>query len=270
MATVTDYLHVATWNIHEGVPVGRKSFDKDAQEQLIRLVSQRQIDVLCLQEVDFDGSGHSRILDIISSRTNLKYIAQSILSESSFFSSKCAGVAIASRFPLKETHERGLENPRLVGQLGGNSIKTFDKGLVSAIVGAPGFPFRAVSLHAFPFHLFGHYASDRSFTSIWQDLGAEISKLANYPLAVCGDFNTSNRDLVMQSTKVPLVRVIGDVPTYEDKPYDDILVSSGLRANSSSTIENFSDHRLCLAKLYTEVEYGREKEPTRTGAVTRR
>lgn len=269
MATVTRYLRVGTWNIHEGIPVGGQSFDKKAQEELVDLISQEQIDVLCLQEVDFDHCGHSRVLDTICSKTNLKFIAKSILSESSFFPSESAGVAIASRFPLKNSRERGLKNPRLVGELDGTSITTFDKGLVSAVVAAPDMSFRIASLHAFPFHLFGRYAGDQNFKFIWLDLASEISKLANYPLVVCGDFNATQRYLVLGSTEVALARVIGDVPTYKDKAYDDILISSYFHAQSSWTIENFSDHRLCLADLRLEVVYDNEEEPTRTGAVTR-
>lgn len=268
MATMTRYLHVASWNIHEGVPIGGHSFDKDAQKQLIHLISREQIDVLCLQEVDFDPFGNSRILDVIQSKTDLKFTAQSILSASSFFPSKYAGVAIASRFPLRKSREKGLKNPGLEGRLNGSRITTFDKGLISAIAFIPDTPFRVVSLHAFPFHLFGYYASHRNFAPIWLDLASEISDLATHPLIVCGDFNTTRRDLILRSTSVPLVRVIGDTPTYKDKAYDDILVSADFHAESSCTLENFSDHRLCLAKLNLEVGYDSEKESARAGAVT--
>jgi endonuclease/exonuclease/phosphatase family metal-dependent hydrolase len=270
MATVTRYLCVATWNVREGIPVDGQSFDKKAQEELVDLVSREKIDVLCLQEVDFDHFRHSRILDAVSSKTHLKFIADSVLSESSFFPSERAGVAIASRFPLRNSRERTLKNPGLIGELDGNNIRTFDKGLVSAVVSTPEMSFRIVSLHAFPFHLFGRYASDQNFRCIWEDLAAEISKLANYPLVVCGDFNATQRYLVLELTEVPLARVIGDVPTYKDRSYDDILVSSPFRAQSSWTIENFSDHRLCLANLRLEVVYGNEKESARAGAITRR
>lgn len=269
MATVTYNLRVATWNIHEGLPVGGQHFDMAVQDELVSLISREQIDILCLQEVDFDRRGRSRILDVIRRRSGLRFAVKSILSESSFFPAKCAGVAIASRFPLGKSLERRLKNPGLVGQLDGNDIESHDKGMVSAVVSvADGIVFTATSLHAFPFHLFGHRASDRAFTPIWTDLASELSSLAAYPLIVCGDFNTGERDLVLRMASVSLSRAIGNVPTYKDRPYDDILVSADFCARSSWTVENFSDHRLCLANLSLEMGQQNERESARASAIT--
>jgi endonuclease/exonuclease/phosphatase family metal-dependent hydrolase len=242
-------LRVATWNVHEGFPVEDGVSGEQAKSQIISLLSDLDIDVLGLQEVDFDADARSGILDVITANTPLIHVAHNILSESSFIPAGRAGVAVASRFPLGNLRRMEFKNPDLAVQLDGKQIRTHDKGLLSATVALPDRLLSVVSLHAFPFHIFGHHASDGIFAPIWSRLSEELGRFECQPVVIFGDFNTNKRELVLESASHALERAIKDLPTYKDQSYDDILYSPDFSARSTRTIDNFSDHRLCVTEL---------------------
>jgi endonuclease/exonuclease/phosphatase family metal-dependent hydrolase len=249
MAAMIHPLRVATWNIHEGLPVDDGVSSAQALKQIAALVSDLEIDVLGLQEVNFGPSEYSAALATLTAETTLTHVAHYILSESSFFPADRAGVAIASRYPLTNLQRIKFENPGLTVRLEGKVISTHDKGMLSASVILPDRIVSAASLHAFPFHIFEHCASDSQFAALWEKLGNDLGGLGQGSTVICGDFNTDDRDLLIRQGRAELRRVNRDLPTYKDKFYDDILFSAELTPSSVQTVENFSDHRLCLAEL---------------------
>lgn len=249
MATVNNVLRIGTWNLREAVPVNQDSGLADkAQREIIELLIRYKLDIVGLQEVDFHAS-RSQTLGTVSKRTPLKHSAHSILSESAFHPGSQAGIAIVSRFPMKDVTRQRFKNPQLDGDLEGSQIRTFDKGYISATVVLAHKVISAVSLHVFPFHLFGRDADDPAFANIWSDLSGGLAELTSAPLVVCGDFNTEKRDLISQTSEVPLSRAITHQPTYRNQSVDDMLFTSQFKLNSVGAIDNFSDHRLCYAEL---------------------
>jgi endonuclease/exonuclease/phosphatase family metal-dependent hydrolase len=234
--------------VHEGAP---DRADDEASiafgaGEIADQVASQDIDILCLQEVDFDADNfHSRILDRLAQDTDLTHTARFALSSSSFSESRRSGVAIASRYPVQETTRQPLRNPRLRTTLrDGRRIGSFDKGMLGVTLDlGHGCSVVVVSLHMFPFHLFGRSAEDTSFARLWKDAAAWLDGLPA-PLIVCGDFNTGNRDLVAGTLRNAVT-----APTYRDQAYDDILHSPDLRAEGLTVLDTFSDHRLCVAEL---------------------
>jgi endonuclease/exonuclease/phosphatase family metal-dependent hydrolase len=242
-------LRVASWNVHEGIPSGTDISDRAIREEVTDLLLRNRIDILGLQEVDFDASSRSSILETIQRNTSLRYSAQNILSSSSFNPICRAGVALASRYPLTDRRQILFSNPDLDTELNGASIRTHDKGAVSATAALPGLDISVVSLHTIPFRLFRREADELEFQPLWTELSAELADLLVKPLVVCGDFNTARRDLVSRSDELRLTRAILNKPTHRGQSNDDILYSGGFKATAVKILENFSDHRLCIAEL---------------------
>jgi endonuclease/exonuclease/phosphatase family metal-dependent hydrolase len=245
-------LRVGTWNIHEAVPVGQSHSSDGARKEIADLLVRHRLDIVGFQEVDFGASAQSPTLDSVTQHTQLKHIAKNVLSES--FSSPVvrSGVALASRFPLTEIRQKRFNNPGLAGAVNGKQMRLFDKGYVSAAVLLDEGPISTVALHSFPFHLFGRDAADPAFGRVWSDLSAALAALASVPLLVCGDFNTSNRDLVSLSGEDSLRGATAGSGTHDQHSYDDILFSSHFEEGPVEIIDNFSDHRLCYIDLALE------------------
>lgn len=248
-------LRVGSWNIHEAVPAGhREAADWDAElaqktrQEIVEIIRECKFDLVGLQEVDFVGS-ESGTLQYIREYTQLKYIAQGVLSESSFTGGDSAGVAIASRFPLRNENTQGLPNPQLKGEINGVRIRMYDKGYISADVALPWGAMSMISLHAFPFHLFRRNPADPEFTNIWSKLSGDLAKFSPGPLIMCGDFNSDRRDLVWGDSGLSLSAAVAHEPTYRNESYDDVLFSSGFALKVARVIDNFSDHKLCYAEL---------------------
>jgi endonuclease/exonuclease/phosphatase family metal-dependent hydrolase len=264
VAALNRTIRVGTWNLHEGVPAeefgswGRLSDRPEAQssENILRktahsivdLVNELELDIVGFQEVRFDG-GRSPDMEVVAAETALQNTALFPLSPSSFFQGSRAGVAIASRYPLTEVRTTKLPNPNLEKSASGQQISSHDKGLLSARVEVLGRPVSVASLHMLPFHIFERSADDLAFREIWRQLTTELASLSGRPLVVCGDFNTSKRDLALHNGPVELFSAVGDRSTYNGAAVDDILYSADFSPGAVSTFGNFSDHAFCVGEL---------------------
>ncbi|MFD9036584.1 endonuclease/exonuclease/phosphatase family protein [Streptomyces sp. NPDC059567] len=250
-------LRVATWNVHEAVPEGGTDdiFQGGESAYYSRSVTdmllEGAIDVIGMQEVGFSGEGRSELLDLILETTPLRHVAAFPLHASSFFPGRLSGVAIASRFPLRDVHRHRLPNPGLSTRFGDDVIHSHDKGLVSAVCESDaGVRLDIATVHSFPFHLFGREATETEFTPVWKSLAARLGELSAQSLLVCGDFNAEHAAELLAARGLPLGSAMTGTTTYRGSAVDDVLHGSGFRLVSSSTVPNLSDHCLCLAKLH--------------------
>lgn len=254
MAPVTSELVVASWNIREAQPLDDLD-DPDATERnrtdLVQMVDEHDIEILALQEVDFLADGTSATLDVLRSATPLKHLVARPLSPSSFVEGGWAGVAVLSRFPLTDRDTGEFLNPNLSSSGPDRRLSSHDKGFVAATVLYPsGGSFRVFCLHAMPYHLFGRDPAEAAFRHVWSDVADSIARYADGPLMVCGDFNASDRRLVLQTgNDLALTSTVGEQLTYKDMAADDVLVSDHFHGVDVRLLPNFSDHLLCLVRI---------------------
>ncbi|MCZ0987285.1 endonuclease/exonuclease/phosphatase family protein [Streptomyces diastatochromogenes] len=243
-------LTVASWNLHEGLPSagGAGPCSPAAMDEVVGLLTDRGVGIAAFQEVGFDDRGRSELLESVRRRTPLRYVASYPLHDSSFFPGRLSGVAVASRFEVRTPRQYMLPNPRLRTRLDGKEIQSHDKGLVSVAVPLWGTTVNVTSLHAVPFYLFGRDPDEAEFKEIWDALAGELGRRATGRLSlVCGDFNTDNRGLVLSSDSLSLNSSFEGRPTYRNKSIDDILHGPGFTFDGAELIDNFSDHRACVA-----------------------
>jgi endonuclease/exonuclease/phosphatase family metal-dependent hydrolase len=248
VAAVTS-VRVATWNVREGHAVGGDRPPKEFAEEAARLVNEYDIDVLALQEVDFDPAGRSAMISAIRGGTGLGHIGTLPLSPSSFAPRGRTGLAVASRYPLVGHQHATLPNPDLTVPTDRGLMHSFDKGLLECVVEIAGRRFSMVCVHLFPFRRFHRDAADPDFRSVWSTLGTLLAEGVTDPMVVAGDFNSADRRLVLDNTDVTLIPTMAGRPTHGDLSVDEIFYSSGLIAVRTEVIDSLSDHALCLVEL---------------------
>ncbi|MGW4824905.1 endonuclease/exonuclease/phosphatase family protein [Streptomyces sp. NPDC004227] len=253
-------LTVASWNLHEGVPAsgGTDPCSAGVAEEVVRFLTHQRVDIVAFQEVGFDDRGTSELLDHITRRTALRHTAALPLHESSFFPGRLSGVAVAGRFPLSRYRQHWLPNPGLRTTIEGQEIHSHDKGLVTATFPLGGTEVDVTSLHVLPFYLFRRDPDEAEFKEVWDSLAGALGRHANSRLTlVCGDFNTPERRLVLGAGTLPLASSIDGRPTYKDRSVDDILYGPGIAVNRTEVVDNFSDHRACIAQFRLPTGPGR-------------
>jgi endonuclease/exonuclease/phosphatase family metal-dependent hydrolase len=252
VATLTQ-LRVATWNIHEAMPLtGTPTQARHAViDEVVDQVCDNEIDILAMQEVEFDSDGTSSVLSALTRRTPLRHVRAFPISPSSFLTGHYAGLAIVSRFPIGHTERHKLPNPYLRTTHNGKEMRSHDKGFMVCAVPVGGRDMTVVSLHSFPFHRFGRRPEEPDFREVWETFARTLTTgFSTEYLVICGDFNTANRRLVTDLLNPRMTRAIGSTPTHRGMPIDDILLSPAFGAGTDAQIvDTFSDHHLCLADL---------------------
>jgi endonuclease/exonuclease/phosphatase family metal-dependent hydrolase len=236
-------LKVATWNIHEGVPVPPGG---DPALELVQFLD--GVDLVALQEVALTPDGRfpeSEPLDGIG----LTWRTTFPNSASAMFSDRRMGVAILSRWPCSEARRILLPNPDLRISSGERRLASHDKGLlaVKAHIGDRALWFGTV--HVFPFYLFKRDARDPAFGNVWQELADSIDALGDLPVLLGGDFNTEHRELLTSKTARHFRRGVTGTLTYRRIESDDVIYSPELELRSTQVISTFSDHDLCVCEF---------------------
>ena len=236
-------LKVATWNIHEGVPV---TPDGDAAAELVKLLD--GVDLVALQEVALTQDGSfpdSGPLDGIglTRRTTFPNSA------SAMFPHRRMGVAILSRWPCSEARRILLPNPDLRASSGERRLASHDKGLLAVKIQIGDRTLWFATVHVFPFHVFKRDAREAAFGNVWQELAGSIDALGDLPVLVGGDFNTEHRELLTSKTARRFRRGVTGSVTYRGVDSDDVIYSPELELRGTQVIPTFSDHDLCLCEF---------------------
>lgn len=240
-------IRAGTWNIHEGIPVSGPG--PVSAHELIDQLSESPVDVLALQEVPFDDTGHSPLLRAIEAHSALRHVSGFPLSQASYHQGFRSGVAIVSRLPHSVESRLLLPNPRLRFPNGSKLWESWDKGMIVATINMTGVPIWVASIHCCPFHKFGRHASDEEFTYIWRKLADAIDQIPG-PVIIGGDFNTDSRDpLTRELNQISLSSIFSGMDTHDGKSVDDILHDSEIISKSREVIRTFSDHSFCRTEL---------------------
>jgi endonuclease/exonuclease/phosphatase family metal-dependent hydrolase len=246
---VTDILRVATWNIHEGVPIDPPPLS-DQYDDVTGTLAKARVQVAALQEVRFDEGSRADGLMRIGSEISLPYVLSFPMSPSAYGKGGNMGIALLSYYPLAEVTREVLPNPGILHAQGDGILESHEKGLLAAHLDWNGPPIVIVSLHTFPFHAFDRHADDSEFEYIWIALASVIDRFEEDPLIVCGDFNTDKRNLLTDRlSRAKLNSAVSKIPTYDGESFDDILYSRHFTLLDTSVIRTFSDHALCVAAL---------------------
>lgn len=245
-------LTVASWNLHEGVPAASSRIGQvETVDQVTELINAHKIDIAAFQEIGFSDNGDCESLNAVRKATSLTHTAAWPMHGSSFCRDRLSGIAIASRYPLHEVGRHTLPNPNLRTRIDGTEIMSHDKGMISAKTQWADLELHIVTLHSFPFYLFGREAQEHEFEPVWKAMNSYLTDMGDGPLIVCGDFNTPNRGLLLDKSGQRLQSALLGKTTYRGISSDDVLYSSDFTVQEIRIIENFSDHEMCAVDFVT-------------------
>jgi endonuclease/exonuclease/phosphatase family metal-dependent hydrolase len=244
-------LTFGTWNIH-----GARAIEDCPISVLetLEVLSQLPLDVVALQELEFDCDSDrlcpesQQVVDSMG----LPHFMGFPTSPSQFRSDRRFGVGIASGFPIGSPRRFYLPNPRLSAYRSAGKLWSHDKGVLSCRIITPSVTATVGSIHLIPFHMFDRLASDSIYNDIWLAAAQELESAFTDSSIVGGDFNTSDRTMLLNRTSRGHWR--SGAPGVISRPnssqcFDDILYTSGFELSNIEVIPTFSDHHLLLACL---------------------
>jgi len=241
-----------------GKAYGEFIFSRVSLREYIEHFQTYHPDILSLSEIHLeDAEGNSEMVTRLSRELQLPYTACFAQSPSPLDTSKLAGLAVLSRFPIISQETFLLPNPRLeYDRADGAHWVMFDKGAQRLSLALEDRRLDLVNLHYFPFHHFGRQANEADFAHVRHELVNVLVGSRQAPVIVTGDFNNKGFSLplampelfandLFRETVVAETTVIG-----LHEQFDHILYTPAtLRCLSSFVTTSFSDHLLVVARM---------------------
>lgn len=215
-------------------------------------------DILSLSEIHLeDTEGNSEMVRCLSRDLQLPYTACFAQSPSHLDTSKLAGLAILSRFPILWQETFLLPNPRLeYDRPDGAHWVMFDKGAQRVSLALEDTRLELVNLHYFPFHHFGRQANEADFAHVRHELMSMLVGSRQAPVIVTGDFNNKGFSLSQGMPELFANDLFRETVVAEttvsglQEQFDHILYTPAtLRCLSSFVTTSLSDHSMVVAHM---------------------
>ena len=243
-------LKVATWNLSCGMDINRELAPGDYFYDAIKF---HDLDILFLQEVIIRTIHSAVTAEKISRNTELKYFLEHELSPSHKLSESFMGIAILSKYPLKQYDFLKLPNPGFKIEKNGRVYEAHEKGFMFACIEE--FDLLLGVGHCPSFNFFD--VDDRKYKElIYRPVEEKMMELLEKEkrIIIGGDFNTKHITAVMpQANKSYKQLIHGETrprllfPANVQSDY--IFISDKLVSLKTSIIEGIIDHYICIAEV---------------------
>ncbi len=248
-------MKIGSWNISSGINVNnykdelfditpRVNVNDECLIQISQLIKQNNLDIIALQEVITTPSFH--FLENLSKLTGLKYFCEFEISPGFLIENTRFGVAILSKYPIKNIQNKLFKNPNLNKVTEKGTYSSHDKGYISATINGITF----ISTQFLPFHRFNEKIVN--FKYYFNEFQSDVIK--NNAI-VCGDFNAvsgaSELGKVLDKLQTTHTFCFNDVTTTDGKLTDNILLPKGTKIKNKyiETKITPSDHFLCVIEI---------------------
>lgn len=246
-----------TFNMQNGQPWNEADPDADSVnlEGTLEFLLRQNADLIFLQEVErgYDGGRQ------VEPPPNYSWLRERLTGYHSVFAYPRPnpleipfglGLAIFSRFPLKEFHRTDLPAADVTFEYGGIERKPSDRLLIGAAIEVEGRTLRIFNTHLQAFFMIGatsdKYCSQRNRI-------ADILSNIDGPAIIGGDFNcTSNENLIGQFKEVGFETVQNSEVTWRRMPLilDHVFYNKFLRVEKFAIIPTLSsDHHAVKAEF---------------------
>ncbi|MBQ3048268.1 MAG: endonuclease/exonuclease/phosphatase family protein [Clostridia bacterium] len=251
-------MKIATWNISAGINTSDYSgefFDKPQEasvddkclNEIAKAIVENDIDVIALQEVVTTIS--FKYLKMLSKKTNLKYFESFENSPCHLIKNANFGVAILSKYPIKNITKQFFKNPNLTKQTNKGLYHSHDKGYLAVRVLTKQ-PFWFLSASLLPFHRFDcNILNFKNLFSEFQDFVIDNNVFA------MGDYNAiegkDSLQKVFDKLKNTHNFLFDQITTTDNKKCDNILLPKNIVVKNKYIVErrDVSDHYLCVAEV---------------------
>ena len=255
-------MKIGTWNINECVGITcnldnqktSTSINKENIKEIIEKINECDFDIICFQEYPTNIDESNSLTEEIINKTKLKYYVEKDTYDSYLFKGGRVGVAIFSKYEIKESYITQFINPNIIKKNSkGNTYYSYDKAIIKIKVKVENEDYTVITGHAIAFAPFDKSALD--FPESYKPLEKLINDCSNTKLIVLGDFNSEKLfDLIPNAKNV--VTDIINMPTTKDYyeksgevQMDYILINDKIKASKIYKIDNFSDHYIIGASI---------------------
>lgn len=249
---------IATWNISSGIDMKNYQgelfdrtpdtfFDESGLTKIAEAIKKYKVDVIALQEVTTSPS--FKFVEKLSKLTNLEHFEIFENSPGFLIEGTKIGLAILSKFPIKNAVKEFFNNPNLTKTTSKSTYSSHDKGFIAATICAEQ-NFNLICTQFLPFHRFDKDIFE--FKPIFKNF-QEIAK--SHSSLVCGDFNVidGKAKLVKFLNELEPTHefVFDEITTTDSKRCDNIIVPKNIKIKSKKIITNtgISDHFLCIIEI---------------------
>lgn len=252
-------LKTATWNLASGVSRGDivpgKENTTAGYNEAGKVIRASGVDIVGLQEVIIVSDGGRHVgLNKLASDSGLPYLVSVVTSESHVSVGCYMGIAVLSRFPIRDSIFVMFQNPMIAieKEVNGERVrwKSHDKGFLKCRIDFGGRFIWFVSGHFFPFHEFGKDAVD--FRDVYTPFvkGLEEAR-SEGGVIVAADLNIDgfvNLTRVLEGIGQSFRPAGEELPTRMSGRCDDyILYEGALRVMEYSVTPTWSDHHYVQA-----------------------
>ena len=255
-------MKVATWNINECIGItcnleNQKTVEEiniKNIEEVVKKVNEYDFDVICFQEYPTYINENESLTNELLSKTKLKYCETYDTYDSYLFEGGRVGVAIFSKYKIKDIFKTLFKNPNMVKHsLSGNTYYSFDKGIIKVEIKVAKEEFTIITGHAMAFSPFDKTEFD--YPESYKPLEELIKKSKDSNLIVLGDFNTEKLFDLIPEIKNDVADIVNSPTTkdyYENRgevQMDYILINNKMNSTAKYKIDNFSDHYIIGANI---------------------
>lgn len=229
---------IASWNIREAVSM------VDAQPYFPQqFIQDFNCDILALQEAPI---GHPIVEEL---RTALRLSHATVFPlHRATYGLGMSGLVLMSRYPQYDVELVSFPGAGYSVEVEDRVEDAHDKGLMWVTCRSSEWAVRIGNMHLYPFQRMVDGPSAPKFSGVWREVRRQLAQQSTRATVLCGDFNTSDRDLAIPDSAGYTSVVAGRI-THEGFSSDDILVSSHFRTYHSQLVDNPSDHLICIADL---------------------
>ena len=255
-------MKVATWNINECVGItcnldNQKTVNNVNHkniEEIISIINEYDFDIICFQEYPTYINDNESLTQTILNNTQLKYYETYDTYDSYLFKGGRVGVAIFSKYIIKDSYKTLFNNPHMVKKSSnGNVYYSFDKPIIKVIVQIDDIDYTVITGHAMAFAPFNKTEFD--YPESYKPLEDIIMASKSDNLLVLGDFNSEQLFTLIPSIKDIVKDIINESTTkdyYEGRgevQMDYILLNDKMTFDKKVKIDNFSDHYVIGANI---------------------
>lgn len=238
-------MKIATWNIGEDERNDGGVLNLNSYSYIKDMISNKDIDIICLQEAITSSSNLPSIGDYLKENTELKYYTQYELSASLINENSQIGLIISSKYPISNIQTFLFDNPNITfyNKEKNHKFIPMNKGIIMADIKG----MRIFTAHSNPFYAF-RIAKDKrgQYTKSAEDF--IIANSQNKSWLLLGDLNEDDLKCIFPRL-TNLAHDLIKEPTYKDKIYDHILVNKRIKGEGLEIVDTYFDHKLCILEV---------------------
>ena len=255
-------MKVATWNINECVGItcnldNQKTVDNiniNNIEEVVEKINEYDFDIICFQEYPTYVNNNISLTNDILTKTKLKYHEEYDTYDSYLFKGGRVGVAIFSKYEIKDCYKTLFGNPDMVKVSSSGAVyHSFDKPIIKVKISVDGEIYTIITGHAMAFAPFGKTEFD--YPESYTPLEEQIVNCKDDNLIVMGDFNSEKLFELIPGINGVVEDSINEPTTKEyyegrgEVQMDYILINDKMKSENIFKIDNFSDHYIIGAEI---------------------